>query len=44
MATSTLPRTRIPQLNRLQMHGIGDAVIGLALLVVGFTLSSLQLA
>ena len=44
MATSTLPRTRIPQLNRLQMLGIGAAVIGLALLAVGFTLSPLQFA
>lgn len=44
MATTTLPRTRVPQLNRLQLFGIGAAVIGLALLVLGFFLNPTQFA
>jgi hypothetical protein len=44
MATSTLPRTRVPQLNRLQVFGIAAAVIGLALLALGFFMSPLLFA
>jgi hypothetical protein len=36
MATTSLAPTRVPQLSRLQMIGIGAAVIGLALLVIGY--------
>lgn len=36
MATTTLSRSQVPQLNRLQLFGIGAAVIGLALLALGF--------
>lgn len=44
MATTTLPQTRVPQLNRLQLLGIGAAVIGLALLAVGFFINPTQFA
>jgi hypothetical protein len=44
MATSTLSQTRIPQLNRLQLFGIGAAVIGLALLALGFFMNPLLFA
>ncbi|NTU79595.1 MAG: hypothetical protein HGA45_09355 [Chloroflexales bacterium] len=44
MATTTIPQTRVPQLNRLQLLGIGAAVIGLALLALGFMLNPLQFA
>lgn len=36
MATTSLAPTKIPQLSRLQVFGIGAAVIGLALLAVGY--------
>lgn len=44
MATTTFPpQTRVPQLSRLQMLGIGAAVVGLALLGLGwFVVSPLQ--
>jgi hypothetical protein len=41
MATTTLPQTRAPQLNNLQLLGIGAAVIGLLLLALGFFLDPL---
>lgn len=44
MATSTLPQTRAPQLNFIQVIGIGAAVVGLALLALGFTMSPLLFA
>jgi hypothetical protein len=44
MATTTLPQTRVPQLNRLQMLGIGAAVIGLVLLAAGFFINPLWFA
>ncbi len=44
MATTTIPQTRVPQLNRVQLLGIGAAVVGLALLALGFFLSPLQFA
>jgi hypothetical protein len=44
MATTTFPRTRAPQLNRVQVIGIGAAVIGLALLGLGFVLNPEQFA
>jgi hypothetical protein len=40
MATTTIPQTRVPQLSRLQLLGIGAAVVGLALLALGFFLIS----
>lgn len=36
MATTALPRTQVPQLNRLQTFGLIAAVVGLALLAVGW--------
>lgn len=44
MATTTLPQTRVPQLNRLQLLGIGAAAVGLALLAVGFFINPTQFA
>jgi hypothetical protein len=44
MATTTIPQTRVPQLNRVQLLGIGAAVVGLALLALGFFISPLQFA
>ena len=44
MATTTLPQTRVPQLNRLQMLGIGAAVLGLVLLAAGFFINPVQFA
>ncbi|RRR70806.1 MAG: hypothetical protein EI684_12655 [Candidatus Viridilinea halotolerans] len=44
MATSTLPQTRIPQLGLVQMVGIGAAVVGLALLGLGFMSNPLLFA
>ncbi len=44
MATTTLPQTRVPQLGRLQMFGIGAAVVGLVLLGIGFFLNPTQFA
>jgi hypothetical protein len=40
MATTTFPQTRVPQLSRLQLAGIGAAVIGLVLLGLGWFLVS----
>nr|WP_044200945.1 hypothetical protein [Oscillochloris trichoides] len=36
MATTSLAPTKVPQLSRLQTYGIGAAVIGLALLALGY--------
>jgi len=36
MATTSLAPTKVPQLSRLQTFGIGAAVIGLALLLLGY--------
>lgn len=36
MATTALPRTRVPQLSQLQTFGLIAAVVGLALLAVGY--------
>lgn len=44
MATTTFPQTRVPQLNRMQLLGIGAAVVGLALLALGFVTNTLQFA
>ncbi|NWF80568.1 MAG: hypothetical protein HXY37_11050 [Chloroflexi bacterium] len=42
MATTTLPQTGAPQLNRVQLIGIGAAVVGLVLLGLGFVLNAEQ--
>ncbi|MFV9506339.1 MAG: hypothetical protein AB4911_17445 [Oscillochloridaceae bacterium umkhey_bin13] len=44
MATTTIPQTRAPQLNRFQLFGVGAAVVGLALLGLGFVLDIQQFA
>ena len=44
MATTTFPQTRVPQLNRLQLIGLGAAVLGLALLALGFFVNREQFA
>jgi hypothetical protein len=44
MATTTLPQTRVPQLNRLQLIGIIAGVIGILALVAGFFTNTEQFA
>ncbi len=44
MATTTIAQTRVPQLNRLQLFGLGAAVIGLALLALGFFVNPTRFA
>jgi len=45
MATTTLPRSQVPQLSRLQLVGIGAALLGFAILGAGwFIASPLQFA